>query len=126
MSTPYQKGRRVEYQLANELREQGWTVIRSAGSKGPADLVAWRDCHVEIIQVKRCQSQTYARQRIREAIAKFEATGIRVLPFVVFSIWLRYQGRWIRLWRISERWVTASEYEPLLGQTEWPITEREE
>lgn len=36
----YQRGARLERQVKAFLEEEGWFVIRAAGSKGPADLVA--------------------------------------------------------------------------------------
>ena len=40
--TNYQRGRAFEYRVRNELRGKGYVVIRSASSKGAADLVAIR------------------------------------------------------------------------------------
>jgi len=39
-ATNYQRGRDLEYRVQNELRQAGFKVIRSAGSKSPVDLVA--------------------------------------------------------------------------------------
>ena len=36
----YAKGRTFEYKVRDRLREEGWFVVRAAGSKGIADLVA--------------------------------------------------------------------------------------
>ena len=36
----YQKGRRVEYEVAQVFKNAGWTVTRAASSKGPFDLIA--------------------------------------------------------------------------------------
>lgn len=38
----YHKGRAFEYRVRDRLTEDGWFVVRSAGSKGVADLVAIR------------------------------------------------------------------------------------
>ena len=40
--TNYARGRAFEYRVRNELRRKGYVVIRSASSKGAADLVAIR------------------------------------------------------------------------------------
>jgi len=37
----YRKGADFERKIKNKLESAGYFVIRSAGSKGPADLVAW-------------------------------------------------------------------------------------
>ena len=47
----YAAGRRLEYRARDELIAQGYTVVRSAGSKGPIDLVAIGRT-VRLIQVK--------------------------------------------------------------------------
>jgi hypothetical protein len=49
--TNYTVGRRLEYRARDELIAQGYTVVRSAGSKGPIDLVAIGR-NVRLIQVK--------------------------------------------------------------------------
>jgi len=38
--------------LAERLEERGYVCLRSAGSRGPADLLAFNAYHVRIIQVK--------------------------------------------------------------------------
>ncbi len=54
--THYAVGRRLEYRARDELIAQGYTVVRSAGSKGPIDLVAIGPATgrrtVRLIQVK--------------------------------------------------------------------------
>jgi len=41
-ATHYKRGRALEYRVQESLRSQGYLVIRSSGSHGPADLVALR------------------------------------------------------------------------------------
>jgi len=50
--TRYERGRQLEYHARSDLRKQGFTVIRAAGSKGPADLVAINQTQVVLVQVK--------------------------------------------------------------------------
>lgn len=50
--TNYQRGQRVEQQVADHLGERGYDVIRSAASKGAADLVAFHDGEILLVQVK--------------------------------------------------------------------------
>lgn len=38
----YVKGRRFEHQVKKSYEAKGYTVIRSAGSKGKIDLIAWK------------------------------------------------------------------------------------
>lgn len=40
MGTKYQKGARREYAIKSKLEKKGYFVMRSAGSHGPADLIA--------------------------------------------------------------------------------------
>jgi len=52
--TQYRRGTTVEYWCRNQLHEDGFgLVIRSAGSKGPFDLVAIGENAIKLIQVKR-------------------------------------------------------------------------
>jgi hypothetical protein len=50
----YAAGRRLEWKTRKALKNRGYLVIRSAGSKGPADLVAFKDNHFPVfVQCKR-------------------------------------------------------------------------
>ena|SRR6185503_4620491 len=50
----YQRGRRWEYNVAKTLRENGYHVLRTAGSKGKWDLIALDEAagHIVLIQCK--------------------------------------------------------------------------
>ena len=48
----YDKGARLERIAKKRLEARGYTVVRSAGSKGAVDLVAWNAKHTLLIQVK--------------------------------------------------------------------------
>ena len=48
----YARGIRLEYKARDDLLARGYAVMRSAGSKGPVDLVATSPKHVLLIQVK--------------------------------------------------------------------------
>lgn len=48
----YARGRGAEYRAAGFLRARGYSVVRSAKSHGPADLLAGRDGGVLAVQVK--------------------------------------------------------------------------
>ncbi len=48
----YRKGANLEYLVRDELIARGYAVTRSAGSKGPIDLVATSEDDVLFIQVK--------------------------------------------------------------------------
>lgn len=48
----YKNGRAFEYRVKHYLEENGYWVIRSAGSKGEADLIAFKFGETLFIQVK--------------------------------------------------------------------------
>ena len=48
----YEKGIRFERRCKKKLELEGYTVIRSAGSHGPFDLVAFNHHDIRLIQVK--------------------------------------------------------------------------
>jgi len=69
MSTNYQRGTRLERLARDSLKRNGYTVVRSAGSKGKIDLAAWNGECVRLIQVKA-----------KGALTKNEIEGLRSLP----------------------------------------------
>lgn len=65
MNSNYNAGRAFEYKTKKAWEQAGYTVIRSAGSHGPADLVAFcPDCKVYLIQCKRVKTRADARKVI--------------------------------------------------------------
>lgn len=50
--TKYDAGRRFEWQIRDALIEDGYDVIRSAGSKGKVDLVAIKPGQLLFVQAK--------------------------------------------------------------------------
>lgn len=61
------KGRRSEHRARKLLEAAGFSVCRAAGSKGPADLVAWDALCIRFISVK--SGTKYASSLEREALA---------------------------------------------------------
>ena len=51
--TAYQRGVRLEYLARDVLRQQGYVVVRSAGSHSPVDLAAFNTREVLLVQVKK-------------------------------------------------------------------------
>jgi len=51
--TNYKRGYNFEKRVQKALEDKGYFVVRSAGSKGPVDLVAIDDGQVYLIQCKR-------------------------------------------------------------------------
>lgn len=63
----YTYGRNAEYRAKRELEADGWTVIRSSGSHGPHDILAFKaDQPVRCIQVKATKSEATASRLIRQ------------------------------------------------------------
>jgi Holliday junction resolvase len=52
-ATQYRLGRALEYRIRDRLREQGYDVLRTAGSHSPVDLVAIKPGQLLFIQCKR-------------------------------------------------------------------------
>jgi Holliday junction resolvase len=48
----YAAGRRAEWRARKRLEADGYVVVRAAGSKGAADLVAWDSRSIRLISVK--------------------------------------------------------------------------
>jgi len=61
-----QKGRRAEHKARAVLEAAGFSVCRAAGSKGPADLVAWDATSIRFVSVK--SGTRYASAIEREAL----------------------------------------------------------
>jgi Holliday junction resolvase len=60
--TNYRRGYEIERKLVNELREHGWTAVRSAGSHSPFDVVAVAFHKIRLIQCKRTKKFTSLTQ----------------------------------------------------------------
>ncbi len=88
--THYSAGRRLEYRARDELIAQGYTVVRSAGSKGPIDLVAIGPakgrCTVRLIQVKARSPRRADRLKL---------TAVAVPRGVRREIWQWQAGTWL-------------------------------
>jgi Holliday junction resolvase len=48
----YRAGRRLEWLWMAQKKQQGYTVMRSAGSHGLVDCIAWNDSEMVLVQVK--------------------------------------------------------------------------
>ena len=85
----YTTGRRLEYRARDALRAQGYTVVRSAGSKGPIDLVAIGPAEgrrtVRLIQVKANRPRRTDRLKLAAVPAP---RGVRR------EIWQWQAGTW--------------------------------
>lgn len=83
----YQKGMRREYQVMDLLRKEGWYPLRSAGSHGLFDIVAWHphSVYTRWIQVKSYAISNRERKEFQELIGRRPAN-------CVFELW-EFVGR---------------------------------
>ena len=66
MATKYDRGRAFEYKVRDTYKDNGYYVVRSAGSKGKVDLVALKAGHrTHLIQ---CKAGAIASRERKEAV----------------------------------------------------------
>jgi Holliday junction resolvase len=88
----YRAGRDKEYKVRNHLADNGYEIIRAAGSKGKVDLVAfktwahiqpaWMHAHMLFVQVKRTGGTIPPADRIE--LLRL-ARIARALPIVAYQ-----------------------------------------
>jgi hypothetical protein len=71
-------GRNLEWEVRHELEADGYSVIRSAGSKGAVDLIAIKAGQVLFVQVKRTTPPSPAAWNLLFDLAEM-ASAIPVL-----------------------------------------------
>lgn len=84
MRTAYHRGRDLEYRVAREFRSAGYTVVRSAGSHTPFDLVVLSPRKVLLVQ---CGVKT--NRNMQELSAKYPRYMV---------VWVRNKERGIYEW----------------------------
>lgn len=92
MATHYSRGRAYEYKAKQELEREGYTVIRSAGSHGPYDLIAFKGPQpVRCIQIKRTSSPG----GVKALLSKWKPNtqGYSDTHYVE-ELWVWYKDRW--------------------------------
>jgi len=83
--TNYQKGRDKEYRLKRKLEREGFTVLRTAGSHGFADLIAidYRSRRIRFIQVKPDNFSKAAEKKLMEEHKEFKYNPVFVTSYEV-------------------------------------------
>ena len=89
--TNYQKGRYREYRCRDYLRELGYFVVRSAGSKTAADIIAISENDVLVIQVKS------KGEAGKKAVEKLKAQ-VPKNPNITRQVWEYIFGKWNVYW----------------------------
>lgn len=98
MVNRYRKGRIAEKKVVNYLKERGFkNVRRSKGSRGPADIYAFKDGRKHYIQVKSGSANltTKGRRRLR-ALAKQRGGAAHLIKKEGKSIKWKFLGDWSR------------------------------
>lgn len=96
MSHNYANGAKAERLAMSDLRRAGWECVRSAGSHGAVDVVAWNDTAARLIQVKK---DAYISRDEREALQALIAPANATV-----EIWRRAGAGRTRRW-IVETWT---------------------
>lgn len=91
MTTNYLRGAARERAIVNLHKTAGWSTVRSAGSKGAFDVIAFGPCW-KVIQAKSKASDAYAAMRDI-------ALGQAVPDGTVVEVWLKIPRGW-RIWRL--------------------------
>lgn len=81
MGTNYESGRNFEYRVRGALKKMGFEVIRSAGSKTPADLIAgWQG----VVLLVQCTTSSESKnQQDRDRLVRM-AREFGGLPMMVW------------------------------------------
>jgi Holliday junction resolvase-like predicted endonuclease len=96
LMTAYRRGARLEYLARDVLRQQGYVVVRSAGSHGPFDLVAVNGRAVLLVQVKKKGQSIW--------LALKPLASVRVPRCTRKQVWVYHpaRGRTRARWQIIE------------------------
>ncbi len=78
----YKKGRQFEYYVMDKKRKQGFFCMRSAGSKGFADVIAIKKGRIEFIQIKMGTSM---QKKEREGLIEL-AESVGAIPLFIQKI----------------------------------------
>ena len=81
--TQYSDGRKLEYAAAADLRANGYVVMRTAGSHGPADLIAIKPGELLFVQ---CKLDGYLTPDER---AKLQTLALMVDAVAVVARWVK-------------------------------------
>lgn len=81
----YKKGRLIEYEARNILRDKTYVVIRSAGSKGPADIIAGKSFETWAIEIKNHPPTKEEFEKVKMASLDW---------WVYHAIAWKHDGKW--------------------------------
>lgn len=110
MTTPYQRGQKIQWRAQKELEKEGYHTMIGARSLGPFDIIAWQLNRILFIQVKSCKAKKfYFVKKELEQIIQEDMPGQEDIPGDCFKevwIWIKNSGwrRWRYLPRRSLLW----------------------
>lgn len=90
----YAAGRRAEYKCIEHLREEGWPAVRTAGSHGPFDVVAWSGKHILLIQVKKVNTLAAMSYAVERANTSWDNSRLTEHCYLRLETWVRLKGHW--------------------------------
>lgn len=93
-STPYAAGRRAEYKCLAHLRDHGWRAVRTAGSHGPFDVIAWAGHDILFIQVKKVSSVARLHNALEQSRITWAKADLTHTTSVRLETWIRLKGYW--------------------------------
>ncbi len=82
MATRYEVGRSFEYRVKNCLKKMGYVVVRSAGSKTAADLVAFDETSIFLVQ---CTTNEACKNKDDRAALLEMAVNPGTIPVMVWK-----------------------------------------
>lgn len=92
----YERGRRGEYELKKSFEKKGFTVLRTAGSHGCADLIVFNDRNFYLIQVKRGKESNFFKVKKIYKSEIEEFSKVKVPEFIKKEFWYRQdRGVWM-------------------------------
>lgn len=91
----YARGRDLEYRVRTHLQDEGYLVIRAAGSKTASDLVAIKPGQILFVQCKRSGALPPAEWNALYDLASMVVGGVPVLA--------EQLARGRRYWRLTAR-----------------------
>lgn len=91
----YERGRERENKVRSILQEDGWFVVRSAGSRGPFDLVLTKSGYTVFAQIK----SKYTADETQQYIELAQTLGVDT----------------VYIWRAAKGWF--AQYTRWFGQT---------
>jgi len=102
--TNYERGRRIEYKAMTQLTDEGYTVLRMAGSHGACDIISMKQSSpshsaIIFIQLKR---EKYKKGSNYEVKYSEDIEKLRQLPV---PAWLYTSGTKYNLSIVKELWV---------------------